>query len=480
MAPGASPSALLEGAASYVEKHKVFQLFEGLLEDLIIKRPEDPIDHLIKALKRPEVPRVIIFGPPGAQARLLCEQVSAKLNLVHVIAGDVYRDLAKAGSALGKEAKALVDGNQEVPSEMLVKLLHEKLYSSDCTARGWVLEGFPSGATQTRAMLAAGLLPKTVIQLSLSDEEVVRRLTGRRVDPEANQVYHVTDSPAPDGIAGRLVQRPEDTEARVEERLSLYRDAMGGAAPLFNKVLKDIDIEGKSEAAVLEEVLPYISTEVPTKAPRGCPRVLLLGGPGSGKEALAAAMAERFGAKLVSALELMQAAVLSGSPLGRHAKPYLDKGIPEEVPDEVLMPLVAQRLDSEDIRKVGFVMVGVPQISSQAAALKKMGVWFRHVVYLQISPEDAKRAVCDTRYDPVDGAVYHPEGAWPEDLEVVARLVAHPHQSPAAFNKALKRWEAVEPKLINAISADCEITPEDATASHAELLERLTPCFLTL
>eukprot|EP00966_Prymnesium_polylepis_P109796 2540681-Prymnesium_polylepis.1 len=112
MAPGASPSALLEGAASYVEKHKVFQLFEGLLEDLIIKRPEDPIDHLIKALKRPEVPRVIIFGPPGAQARLLCEQVSAKLNLVHVIAGDVYRDLAKAGSALGKEAKALVDGNQ--------------------------------------------------------------------------------------------------------------------------------------------------------------------------------------------------------------------------------------------------------------------------------------------------------------------------------------------------------------------------------
>ena len=109
--PGAS-TQLLEGAAAYVERHKVFQLFEGLLGDLIVKRPDDPIDYLIKALKRPEVPRVLICGPPGAQARSLCEQVSAKLNLVHVVAGDVYRDLAKAGSALGKEAKALVDKNE--------------------------------------------------------------------------------------------------------------------------------------------------------------------------------------------------------------------------------------------------------------------------------------------------------------------------------------------------------------------------------
>jgi len=228
-------------------------------------------------------------------------------------------------------------------------------------------------------------------------------------------------------------------------------------------------------------VLPYITAAPLTKAPRGCPRVLLLGGPGSGKEELGHAMAERFGAKLISALELMQAAALSGTQIGHKAKPFLDAGMPEQCPDDVLMPLVLQRLEADDVKKVGFVMVGCPGSSSQMAALKKKaGVWFRHIVYLQISPDDAKRAVCDTRYDPVDGSVYHPDGVWPSDLDVAARLVAHPHMQPAMFNKAMKKWAADEPQLMNAVAADCDVMYEDATSPMDELLERLTPCFLTL
>lgn len=112
MASGASPAALLEGAAEYVERHQVFQLFEGLLQELIVKRPDDPISHLVTVLRKREGPRAVVFGPPGAQGRALCELISAKLNVVHVIASDIYRDLARAGSAIGKEAKKLVDANQ--------------------------------------------------------------------------------------------------------------------------------------------------------------------------------------------------------------------------------------------------------------------------------------------------------------------------------------------------------------------------------
>lgn len=112
MTSGASPAALLEGAAEYVERHQVFQLFEGLLQDLIVKRPDDPISHLVTVLRKREGPRAVVFGPPGAQGRALCELISAKLNVVHVIASDIYRDLARAGSAIGKEAKNLVDANQ--------------------------------------------------------------------------------------------------------------------------------------------------------------------------------------------------------------------------------------------------------------------------------------------------------------------------------------------------------------------------------
>jgi len=470
---------LLEGAAAYVEKHKVFQLFEGLLEDLILKRPDDPIAHLIKALKCPEQPRVIVVGPPGAQARALCEQFSSQLGLVHVVASDVYRDLAKSGSPLGKEAKALVDNNQDIPSDMLLKLLQEKLSTPDCINKGWVLEGYPSTATQARAMLAGGVLPTCVLSLLLDDDEVMRRLTGRRVDPEGNQVYHLTDMPPPEAIMGRLIQRPDDTEERVAERLANFRDAMAGAIPLFKKTLKEVDAS-MPEGELVAACLPLVATVQPTKAPRGCPRVLLLGGPGSGAQELGAALAQRFGAKLISAPDLMQAAALNGSQYGRQAAPFLESGIAEQVPDECLLPLVLSRLDSEDVRKVGFVMVGCPANPAQAAALKKKGVWFRHVVFLQISPEDAKRVVCDTRYDPVDGTMYHPDQMWPEELEVAQRLVAHPHHQPRMLANKLKNWEGVAGKLLKSVSSESEVLVEDATAPVQELIERLTPCFLTL
>ncbi|KAL1519390.1 hypothetical protein AB1Y20_022915 [Prymnesium parvum] len=475
-----SPSALLEGAAAYVERHKVFQLFEGLMQDLIIKRPDNPIEHLINALKRPEVPRVIVCAPPGAQGRALCEEIAVKLNLVHIIAADVYRELAKAGSALGKEAKTLVDSNEEIPSKMMVELLQEKLASAECETRGWVLEGFPSTATEARAMLAVGILPTRVMSLVLSDEEALRRLSGRRVDPEGNQVYHLTDAPPPVAILGRLVQRPDDTEERVQERLLDYHAMMNSISPLFKKVLKEVDA-ACSEAELIDACLPLVTASLPSKAPRGCPRVLLLGSPGCGAEALGAALSQRFGAKLISAVDLLQAAALSGSVVGGKVKPFVENGIPEDSPDEIVTSLVLSRLDAEDVRKVGFVMVGCPNNSIQLNTLKKKGVWFRHVVYLQISPEDAKRAVCDTRYDPVDGAMYHPDGNWPDDLEVAARLVPHPHHQPPMFDRALKKWQKSEPVLMKGISnADCELIVEDATTPSSELIERLTSCFLTL
>ena len=108
---------------------------------------------------------------------------------------------------------------QEVPSELQLTLLKEKLNSADCTARGWILEGYPNSALEGRGMLAGGLLPTRFLRLELEDEEALRRLTGRRVDPVANTVYHLDDSPPPAGeVAERVVQRADDAEARVIER----------------------------------------------------------------------------------------------------------------------------------------------------------------------------------------------------------------------------------------------------------------------
>ena len=254
----------MEDAAQYAEEHKVFQLFESLLQELLVNKPDKPIDHLIKVLKRDAVPRVVVAGPPGAQARSLCELLAAKSSLVHVIASDVWRELARLNIPCGMAAKALVDAGKEIPTKLMLELLKEKLSMGECVSHGWILEGFPADAAAAREMLAVGLLPTRFLHICLDDAEVVRRLSGRRVDPKENLVYHLEDAPPPSAeVAGRLVHRADDTKERVVERLAAYRHSMAGVLPCFSKVLVEIADSKTGEggvSALLEAALPHITS----------------------------------------------------------------------------------------------------------------------------------------------------------------------------------------------------------------------------
>jgi adenylate kinase len=469
----------LETAAQYAEEHKVFQLFESLLQDLCVQKPDKPIEHLIKALKRDNVPRVIVAGPPGAQARSLCELLAAKSSLVHVIASDVWRELARLNVPCGMAAKALVDAGKEIPTSLMLELLKEKLEMGECVSHGYVLEGFPADAAAAREMLAMGLLPTRFLHIGLDDAEVVRRLSGRRVDPKENLVYHLEDSPPPNAeVAGRLIHRADDTKERVTERLAKYRKDMAAVLPCFSKVLVEIADTKAGEGGVsklLDAALPHISSEMPTRAPRGCPRVLLLGGPGAESEALGAALASTYSVTLISALDLLHAAAINGS---KAAEKAMKQAEPLLAADAILGTLVVNRIKQDDVRTSGFVLVGYPQTSMQAAFLKKQGVWLRHVVHLQLAPKAAEAAVTGRRVDPVDGEVYHVDLSPPEDAATAERLVTHPRDEKPEVKRQLKSWNANKGQLLKGY-ADRLVT-EDASRPERQLVERLAGCFLTL
>ena len=129
--PSSATKASLEASARYIEEKKVYELFEGLMADLLIKKPNDPIAHMIASLKQPPRPRVFVFGPPGADTQSQCELISSKLGLVHVVPKAVWREAAKGGSEAGASAKALEDEGKEVPLELKVSMLVEKLESAE-------------------------------------------------------------------------------------------------------------------------------------------------------------------------------------------------------------------------------------------------------------------------------------------------------------------------------------------------------------
>jgi len=472
-------AALLEDSAAYVEKHKVFQLFEQLLQQLLIDKPDQPIDHLIRLLKREDVPRIVVAGPPGAQTRSLCELLAAKTSLVHVIGSELWREMSRLNNPAGLKAKELTEKGSDVPDDLMLEMLKEKLTSADCISQGWVLEGFPSTASQARGMLSAGLLPTRFLHVTLSDAEVLRRLTGRRVDPKENTVYHLQDAPPPDeATASRLVQRGDDTAERVTERLGYYRQDMEGVFPLYSKVLKDLDGTTPGEAGItklLEMAIPLVTSEMPTRAPRGCPRVLLLGGPGSDSEALGAALAQRYSAKFISAVDLLHAASLTGNKVAKKAMETPD---PLKMAEGEIPNLVLARLQQEDVRTQGFVMTGFPQTMQQANFLKKKGIWVRHAVHLELTPKEAEAAVMGKRHDPFDGEEYHVDGTMPADPMVQQRLVAHPNMKKPLFKSLLKGWQRELPGLLKSFST--ELLIEDAKRPQIQLVERLAPCFLSL
>jgi len=463
----------LEEAAAYVEKHKVFQLFEGLLQDLLIAKPEKPLEHLISSLQAPTVPRVVIAGPPAAETRVHSETLAVALKCEHVSGPELWTEAAKAGTAAGLQAKALMDEGKPISLAVQKALLLEKLTSPPCLANGWVLEGFPTTEAEAHAMLSAGLLPTTFLHLDLGETEATRRLTGRRVDQVENQVYHLDDSPPPADVVKRLVHRAEDKPDAVADRLLTYRQDMTRVLDMFKSVRKSVDASlSKSEIDAL--ILPLVSSAMPSRAPRGCPRVLLLGGPGSGVDELADAVAMRYGVVSVSARELLHAESLKSGPRAKKIASMIKMDIVYEIPDEIVTPIILKRLSQEDVRKRGFVLTGYPSNAAQLAILKKANIWLRDVVLLDISPEAAARRLTLSRIDPVDGTEYHPDAEWPSDPVIQARLVEHPHRSEPAVRVALSAW-AQRKKLY--MSAYPALIVEDSLRTTAALEERLAPYF---
>ena len=172
--------------------------------------------------------RVILLGAPGAgkgtQARYICE----RFGIPQISTGDMLRAARKAGTPLGEEAGRYMSAGELVPDALIIALVNERIEAPDC-AGGYLLDGFPRTIPQAQALEDAGIRIDTVIEIDVDDEEVVHRLSGRRVHEASGRVYHVDyDPPKQAGLDDEtgepLIQRADDEEATVRHRLRVYRE----------------------------------------------------------------------------------------------------------------------------------------------------------------------------------------------------------------------------------------------------------------
>jgi adenylate kinase len=170
--------------------------------------------------------RILLLGLPGAGKGTQAQYLVEKYGIPQISTGDMLRNAIKAGSELGAKAKGYMDRGELVPDDLVIALVNERIREADC-ANGFIIDGFPRNLAQAEALRAAGIGIDYVVDLQVDDNEILRRMSGRRVHPASGRSYHVEFNPPKtpgkdDGTGEPLVQRPDDNEATVQKRIETY------------------------------------------------------------------------------------------------------------------------------------------------------------------------------------------------------------------------------------------------------------------
>ncbi|RLN86369.1 hypothetical protein BBJ28_00006965 [Nothophytophthora sp. Chile5] len=170
-------------------------------------------------------PRLVILGPPAGGKGTQCELLVDLLGVVHLSTGNILRQAIQDKSPLGLQVQQFTDSGELVPDELIVDVVLDRLAQPDCKAHGWLLDGFPRTPGQAQALLSAhggAATPDCILELEVPDAEVIRRIAGRRMDPQTGKTYHVEFNPPPAEIQDRVVQRSDDTEEKLRTRLTQF------------------------------------------------------------------------------------------------------------------------------------------------------------------------------------------------------------------------------------------------------------------
>lgn len=170
--------------------------------------------------------RILLLGLPGSGKGTQAQFLMEKYRIPQISTGDMLRAAIKAGTASGLEAKEYMDKGALVPDHIVVELVKQRVREPDC-ANGFIMDGFPRTLPQAEALRAAHIDFDFVIEIEVGDQEILRRMSGRRVHPGSGRTYHVEFNPpkvpGKDDMTGEaLVQRPDDNEQTVLKRIETY------------------------------------------------------------------------------------------------------------------------------------------------------------------------------------------------------------------------------------------------------------------
>lgn len=207
--------------------------------------------------------KIILLGAPGAGKGTQAQFLTKKYDIPQISTGDMLRAAIKAGTEMGKMAKEAMDTGKLVTDEIIIGLVKDRIAEDDCK-NGFLLDGFPRTIPQAEAVTAAGIEIDACIEIDVPDEEIVKRMSGRRVHQNSGRTYHLVYNPPKvegkdDETGEELIQRPDDKEEIVKDRLNVYHDQTQPLVDYYQaqadkiESLQYIRVDGTEDISVVQE-----------------------------------------------------------------------------------------------------------------------------------------------------------------------------------------------------------------------------------
>ncbi|TPX76697.1 adenylate kinase [Chytriomyces confervae] len=415
--------------ASYADHHELFDLFESLVKAVVVEQPPDPLQFMIDFLKVPQLPAIVVCGPPRCAISKIAEKISIIQNAVFISVNTLLLSAIERQSSLGQQARPYMERGQLVPDQIILNLVLQRLQEPDISLSGFVIEGFPATKEQAAAFQMKGIFLTSFVWIDCEDEAIMQYNSEILTDPVMKKEYHPKYNPPPQDaeLISRLVNREYNARETVSKRLSAYRRSIPPVAACFQKAgvcvrFKYMDSDGvwgRQKQVVDEVVRSALGMKGATRAPRQF-RVVVQGMPGSGRSSLAAEIERKYAFVHVSPKKIILEEMSSKSRLSQTLKEYIHS--PEEIPDDLLLDLIVKRLQQPDCMNQGWVLEGFPNSKAQAAALTERNIHPNRLIWLNASQEQCALRLTSRRQDPLTGKLANlsaPQSTLPTRLETI-------------------------------------------------------------
>lgn len=381
---------------NYLQDHAVYDFFQDLISDLLIDKPDEPLDYLINKITKMRNRRLFLTGSSSRVRKEVCKELSGRFGFQHVNVGELlHEEVEKNGKLAGKILASWKEGTY-VKDSIVLDILFPVLEKLENSNKSYVIDGAPRTRSQAIALQRAGIIPERVIVLN------------------ASQLFYKSEF-----LENFSQYALNDTEFELASDMAYaeYEFELKGVIEEYTWQCHQINCDDNGSIAA-DAVHKVVISKGRGKVPRSPPRVLMIGGPLAGKTTITSLLANKYGLILVAMTELVEDLISKKTDIGKIAKEYIKNGMP--IPEKLLIEMVRERLNATDCRTNGWILDGFPNTFEQCKALKTMKVVPTNVYFLETTDNLVYERAKHRKIDPKTGKIYGKEAEEESEFKPLA------------------------------------------------------------